>query len=111
MAIAESLPPPGWDPRGMDVLLQAFPPGKLSEVVGRWSSGGRSLLWALMARATRADGDVALVDGADGLDAASASAAGVDLSRLLWVKCGGRAASALRAADLLVRCRGFSVVA
>ncbi len=112
MAISvESLPPPGWDPRGIDLLLSAFPPGKLSEIVGPRSSGGSSLLLSLIARATAAGGHVALVDGPDALDAASAMASGVVLSRLLWVKCGGRLGAALRAVDLLVRCPGFAVVA
>jgi recA bacterial DNA recombination protein len=112
MAISvESLPPPGWDPRGIDLLLSAFPAGRLSEIVGPRSSGGSSLLLALLARATAAGRQVALVDAADAFDAASAIASGVELSRLLWVKCGGRLPSALRAADLLARCPGFAVVA
>ena len=95
----------------MDRLLGAFPPGKLSEIVGPRSSGGSSLLLALLARATAAGGQVALVDAADALDANSARASGVELSRVLWVRCGGRLQSALRAADLLARCPGFAVVA
>ena len=92
-------------------MLSAFPAGRLSEIVGPRSSGGSSLLLALLARATAAGGQVALVDAPDALDAASAMASGVELSRLLWVKCGGRLPSALRAADLLARCPGFAVVA
>jgi hypothetical protein len=92
-------------------LLSAFPAGRLSEIVGPRSSGGSSLLLALLARATAAGRHVALVDAADALDVVSAMASGVELSRLLWVKCGGRLPSALRAADLLARCPGFAVVA
>jgi hypothetical protein len=106
----ESSPPPGWGHRGIDLLLGAFPAGRLSEIVGPWSSGGSSLLLALMARST-ASGHAALVDGADAFDPASAVAAGVDLSRLLWVKCGGRLRAAFSAADLLARCPGFALVA
>jgi hypothetical protein len=36
--------------------------------------------------------------------------AGVDLRRLLWVRCGGRRDVALRATDLLVRCPGFALI-
>ena len=107
----ESSPPPGWGPRGIDVLLNAFPSGQLSEIVGPWSSGGGSLLLALMARITASGNEAALVDGADAFDPASAVAAGADLSRLLWVKCGGRLRAALGAADLLARCPGFALVA
>src|SRR5215470_9495980 len=117
----ESSPPPGWDREGIDGLLGLFPPGRLSEIVGPpRSSGGSSLLLALIARITtsaREDdheggrgGQVAFVDGMDTLDPASVAAAGADLSALLWVKCGGRLRVALSATDLLTRCPGFSLV-
>jgi hypothetical protein len=106
----ESSPPPGWDREGIDDLLGLFPPGRLSEVVGPRSSGGSSLLLALIARITMSGGQVAFVDGMDALDPASAAAAGADLSALLWVKCGARLRAALSAADLLARCPGFSLV-
>jgi hypothetical protein len=41
----------------------------------------------------------------------SAAAAGADLSRVLWVKCGGRLDAACRAADLVAHCGGFGLVA
>lgn len=107
----ESSPPPGWGPRGIDLLLGAFPAGQLSEIVGPRSSGGSSLLLALVARTTASGHHVALVDGADAFDPASALAAGADLSRLLWVRCGGRLRAAFSAADLLARCPGFALVA
>jgi len=106
----ESSPPPGWEREGIDGLLGLFPPGRLSEIVGPRSSGGSSLLLALIARITTSGGQVAFVDGMDALDPASAAAAGADLSALLWVKCGGRLRIALSAADLLVRCPGFALV-
>jgi hypothetical protein len=120
----ESSPPPGWEREGIDGLLGLFPPGRLSEIVGPRSSGGSSLLLALIARITtfgsqgggsqgggsQGAGQVAFVDGMDALDPASAAAAGVDLSALLWVKCGARLRVALSAADLLVRCPGFALV-
>ncbi|HKW91258.1 MAG TPA: hypothetical protein VJX92_05115 [Methylomirabilota bacterium] len=113
----ESSPPPGWDREGIDGLLGLFPPGRLSEIVGpSRSSGGSSLLLALIARITTSEreggrgGQVAFVDGMDALDPASVAAAGADLSSLLWVKCGGRLRVALSAADLLTRCPGFSLV-
>ena len=106
----ESSPPPGWEREGIDGLLGLFPPGRLSEIVGPRSSGGSSLLLALIARITTSGGQVAFVDGMDALDPASAAAAGADLSALLWVKCGGRLRVALSAADLLVRCPGFALV-
>jgi hypothetical protein len=107
----ESSPPPGWEREGIDGLLGLFPPGRLSEIVGPRSSGGSSLLLALIARITTSgNGQVAFVDGMDALDPASAATAGADLSALLWVKCGGRLRVALSAADLLIRCPGFALV-
>jgi len=108
---AESAPPPGRGPREIDVLLRAFPTGKLSEIVGPSSSGGSSLLLALIARATISGDQVAVVDAADAFDPSRADAAGVVLSRLLWVKCRGRLALAWTVADLLVRCPGFALIA
>ena len=84
--------------------------GEITEVVGRLSSGRTSLLMAMLRRATRAGAATALVDVDDAFDALSATRAGVELDRLLWVRCGGRRDVALRAADLLVRCPGFTVV-
>ena len=107
----ESLPPPGWDREGLDSLLDAFPEGGLSEIVGPRSSGGGSLLLALLARAASRGGLVALVDGADSFDPETAERAGLDLRALLWVRCGGRLPPAWSAADLLARCPGFAAVA
>jgi RecA/RadA recombinase len=86
-------------------------PGEVTEVVGGSSSGRTSLLLAAVAATTARGGVAALIDVEDALDIASAARAGVDLDRLLWVRCGGRVATALRAADLLVRCPGFTVIA
>ena len=107
----ESLPPPGWDREGLDSLLDAFPEGGLSEIVGPRSSGGGSLLLALLARAASRGGLVALVDGADSFDPETDERAGLDLRALLWVRCGGRLPPAWSAADLLARCPGFAAVA
>jgi hypothetical protein len=92
-------------------LLDAFPEGGLSEIVGPRSSGGGSLLLALLARAASRGGLVALVDGADSFDPETAERAGLDLRALLWVRCGGRLPPAWSAADLLARCPGFDAVA
>jgi hypothetical protein len=85
--------------------------GEITEIVGRLSSGRTSLLVRCLRDATVRGGIVALVDTHDVFDGASAARAGVDLRRLLWVRCGGRRAVATRAADLLVRCPGFALIA
>lgn len=63
-----------------------LPRGHLSELVGPRSSGRTSLLLQVIASATARGELVALVDALDMLDAASAAAAGIDLTRLLWVR-------------------------
>jgi hypothetical protein len=50
------------------------------------------------------------VDLDDNFHPASAAAAGVELSRLIWVRCRGNAEHALRATDLLLHAGGFCVV-
>jgi hypothetical protein len=65
---------------------------------------------ACLREATAAGGTAALVDADGAFDPASAARAGVVLSRLLWVRCGGRRHAALAATDLLARCPGFALV-
>jgi hypothetical protein len=63
-----------------------FPRGQLSELVGPRSSGRTSLFLQILAAATGRGELVALVDALDTFDIASASAAGIDLERLLWIR-------------------------
>lgn len=92
------------------MLDRTLPPGGITEIVGRPSSGRTSLFMACLGEATRRGAVAGLVDTDQTFDPASAVRAGVDLARLLWVRCGGRRDVALRAADLLVRCPGFTLV-
>jgi hypothetical protein len=84
--------------------------GTITEIVGELSSGRTSLMAACLRDVTGAGGMAALVDADGVFDPASAARAGVVLSRLLWVRCGGRRDAALRATDLLARCPGVSLV-
>src|SRR3954469_3875872 len=63
-----------------------FPRGQISELVGPRSSGPTSLLLQMIAAATARGELVALVDALDMFDVPSATAAGVDLDRLLWIR-------------------------
>jgi recombination protein RecA len=63
-----------------------FPRGQLSELIGSRSSGRTSVLLQTLAAATARGELVALVDALDMFDVESAAAAGVDLSRLLWIR-------------------------
>ena len=94
----------------VDALAGGLPQGCLTEVYGPASSGRTSLMVAALAQATGREHVCALVDASDAFDPVSAAAAGVRLERLLWVRCGGRAEHALKAADLLVQGGGFGLV-
>lgn len=109
-----------------DALGGGWRRGELSELVGPASSGRTSVLITTMAAATGRGEVVGLIDSIDRFDPAMAAAAGVDVTRVLWVRgpslCERRPSvrgqgddavvrRALRAADLIVRAGGFGVVA
>src|SRR5260370_13573891 len=70
------------------VLGGGFPRGSLVELCGPASSGRTSLAFSLLAQATERQEACAFVDVADSLDPLSLAPAGVDLPRLLWIRCG-----------------------
>lgn len=73
----------------LDVALGGgFPRSSLLEICGAVSSGRTSLGLALLAQATKRGESCAFIDVSDSLDPVSLSAAGVDLTRLLWIRCG-----------------------
>ena len=74
----------------LDALTGGLPRGALSEISGTASSGRTAVMLAALARATHRQEVCALVDASDSFDPASAVAAGVDLQRLLWVRCSKR---------------------
>jgi recombination protein RecA len=102
----------------MDALTGGLPRGCLTEICGPASSGRTTLLLAALAAATRRGEFCAVVDASDALDPQSAAAAGVELDRLLWVRCGENSPHAehrleqlLRATDLLLESGGFGLIA
>jgi hypothetical protein len=121
----------------LDALTGGLPRGCLTEVCGPESSGRTSLLLAALAAATRREEICTLIDASDAFDPQSAAAAGVNLERLLWVRCRTNSPSsslshwrrntasreeqarrrmedpveqALRATDLLLESSGFGMV-
>jgi hypothetical protein len=72
----------------LDALTGGLPRGCLTEICGPPSSGRTSVMLAALASATRRGEYCAVIDAGDVLDPHSAMAAGVDLERLLWVRCG-----------------------
>jgi hypothetical protein len=100
----------------MDALTGGLPRGCLTEICGPASSGRTTVLLAALAAATRRGECCVLVDAGDALDPQSAAAAGVELERLLWVRCGESSPQKcleqlLRAADLLLESGGFGLIA
>ncbi len=71
----------------LDSLTGGLPRGCLTEICGMASSGRTSVLLLALAHATQRGEVCALVDTSDAFDPASAAAAGMEMSRLLWVRC------------------------
>ena len=111
----------------LDALTGGLPRGALSEITGPASSGRTGVMLASLAQATARHEMCALVDASDSFDPASAARAGIDLERLLWVRCSERSNSAsqknslprsalgrleqvLKVTDLLLQGGGFGMV-
>jgi hypothetical protein len=98
----------------IDQLTRGIPLSALSEICG---PGKTSVLLSLLAKATQQEHYCALVDAKDSFDPASARAIGVDLTRLLWVRCGKSKQEllpleqAFRTADLIIQGGGFGIIA
>jgi hypothetical protein len=100
----------------MDALTGGLPRGCLTEICGPACSGRTTLLLAALAAATRRGECCVLVDASDALDPQSAADAGIELDRLLWVRCGENSPEKsleqlLRATDLLLESGGFGLIA
>jgi len=97
----------------VDLLLPGggFPRGALSEIAGAPGSGKTALCLATMARAMRAEGLAAFVDGCGELYPPAAESLGVELSRLLIVRPPGGLIPALWSAEALLASGAFEVVA
>jgi hypothetical protein len=93
-----------------DALGSGLRRGHLSEITGAASSGRSTLAAAALAAATKRGEAAALVDTHDTFDPASASAHGLCLSRLLWVRESGDAPRALKAFSLILQAGGFGLV-
>jgi hypothetical protein len=122
----------------LDGFTGGLPRGCLTEICGPASSGRTTVLLSALAAATCRGECCAVVDAGDALDPQSVADAGVDLDRVLWVRCGEnspqklKAGSSgeknnfvnpeshpaekpleqlLRAADLLLESGGFGMIA
>ncbi|MGC2272492.1 MAG: hypothetical protein WA555_16925 [Candidatus Sulfotelmatobacter sp.] len=101
----------------IDDLHGGVPIGALTEIYGSnvASSGKTSVLLSLLANASQ-EHFCALVDGSDRFDPAPAEITGMNLSRLLWVRCGKNKSrlkpleQAFKATDMLLRSGGFGLI-
>jgi RecA/RadA recombinase len=85
----------------LDQLTGGLPRGALTEICGPGSSGRTTAMVSALAQATSNGEACCLIDVTDAFDPRAAAAAGVDLGRVLWVRCGeSRSLSAARLQQL-----------
>ena len=99
------------EPEVLESALGGIPRGALTEIAGLASSGRTAFLYSLLATASSGEEFCALIDAENAFDPVSAAAAGVRLSQVLWVRCGGNVEHAIKVADLLIQAGGFGLVA
>ncbi len=97
-------------PAFRSIIQNGLSRGAIAEITGSRSTGRASACLHILAQATTRGEVCALIDSQDRFDPATAAAAGVQLERLIWVRCRGNAEHAVRAADLLLHAGGFGVV-
>ncbi len=96
--------------------------GRISELIGRFTSGKTSTAAAFAASASQRGEVIAWVDSSGAFDPASMAAAGVELSRVLWIHACAPAAEPwrarrhdatnriLRAGEMVLEAGGFGLV-
>jgi hypothetical protein len=95
----------------VDRITGGIPRGCITEIAGALSAGRTSLMLSTLSEATNNDEICALVDATDSLDIHSASQFGIDLDRLLWVRCAGNIEHAFKSIDFILQGGGFGLVA
>lgn len=101
----------------IDGLVSGVPLHALTEICGSnmASSGKSSVLVSLLAQASRGH-FCALIDASDSFDPSAGQVAGINLSRLLWVRCGKSRVKlppleqAFKVADALLQSNGFGLI-
>jgi len=71
-----------------DLIQGGFPVGAMTELVGESCSGRMSVALSFLSRVTAAEKVCVWIDASNTFNPAAAAAVGVDLRRLLWVRCG-----------------------
>src|SRR5215510_970920 len=93
----------------LDALTGGLPRGAITEIFGPPSSGRTSAMVSILAEATAQDEVCALVDGNDAFDPHSGMSVGLDLKRLLWIRC-HKLDQVMKSTDLLLQGGGFGRV-
>ncbi|HSY34779.1 MAG TPA: hypothetical protein VK814_03405 [Acidobacteriaceae bacterium] len=75
------------------VLDGGLPVGAVTEMIGAECSGRTTLALSFVAQVTKTERVCAWIDVSNALSPESAAASGIDLKRLLWVRCGVLASS------------------
>ena len=71
-----------------EVLEGGLPLGAITEIIGPDCSGRTSFTLSFLAHMTQAGKVCAWIDVSNAFDPESAASAGINLTRLLWVRCG-----------------------
>ena len=104
-----------------DLLDGGIPRGRISEIIGRQSSGKTSLAASFIAAATHRGETIAVVDPEGAFDPLTMAAAGVDLNRVLWAAARSAAnrhrslpahtmGAVWKAAELILEAGGFGLL-
>jgi recA bacterial DNA recombination protein len=94
----------------VDSLTGGLPRGAITEIFGSASSGRTSFMISALAYATTHEEVCVLIDTNDTFDPLSAANSGLNLERLLWVRCAANVEHAFKATDLLLQAGGFGIV-
>ncbi|HZI85898.1 MAG TPA: hypothetical protein VFD48_03630 [Pyrinomonadaceae bacterium] len=94
----------------VDCLIGGLPRSAITEIFGSASSGRTSFLISALAHATTHDEVCVLIDTSDAFDPLSAAGAGLNLERLLWIRCAANVEHAFKATDLILQGGGFGIV-
>ena len=94
----------------VDSLTGGLPRGAITEIFGSASSGRTSFMTSALAYATTHEEVCVLIDTNDTFDPVSAAEAGLNLERLLWIRCAANVEHAFKATDLLLQGGGFGIV-
>ena len=107
---AEQASPPLFLPTLNHLLINGLTRGTLVEASGPRSSGKSALCMHILARATQQGEVCAVVDFAHSFHPDSAFACGVELDKLLWVRCKCNPEYTMKSVDLLLHAGGFGIV-